>query len=63
MEVLKTTEISQKMHKYIPLTTKNVDWIALYGSVDIMSKKWALSTPQLSVNSTSSKIIVVLYSE
>ena len=63
MEVLKTSEISQKMHKYIQWTTKNVVWIGLYGSVDIVSKKWALSTPQLSVNSTSSKIMVVLYSE
>ena len=63
MEVLKTTEMSQKMHKYIQLTTKKVVWIGLYGSVDIVSKKWALSIPQLSVNSTSSKIMVALYSE
>ena len=39
MEVLKTTEMSQKMHKYIQLTTKKVVWIGLYGSVDIVSKK------------------------
>lgn len=51
------------MHKYIQLTSKNVVWIGLYGSVDIVSKKWTLSTPQLSVNFTSSKIMVVLYSE